>query len=141
MCVESFENYSTLSSFHNVQRYNIRPSCAHSNDGKYREYFTDLQWQAEQRRREIQQQKEAERKLELEHVERNTNMWDGGREIKVRSRQRPREDETDRAKQAERKLEYCNDLQRMINDQTEHKKAIKADIIQSEREVSTVLTW
>ena len=77
--------------------------------------------------------------MEREHVERNTYMWDGGREIKVRSRHKPRGDETDGAKQAKRKLEYCNDLQRMINDQTEHKKAIKADIIQSEREVSNFI--
>lgn len=63
-------------------------------------------------------------------------MWDGG-EVKVRSRQRPRDDETERAKQAEKKLEYCNDLQRMINDQNEQKRSTKVNIIQSEREVST----
>jgi hypothetical protein len=62
-------------------------------------------------------------------------MWDGG-EVKVRSRQRPRDDETDRAKQAGKKLEYYNDLQRMINDQNEQKRSTKANTIQSEREVS-----
>ena len=84
---------------------------------------------------EIQRQKEAERKLELEHVERNTNMWDGG-EVKVRSQQRPRDDETERAKQAEKKQEYYNHLQRMINDQNEQRRSNKANTIQSEREVS-----
>ena len=116
-----------------MQRYNIRPSCTQSNDGKCREYFTDLQQQAEQRHREIHRQKEADRKLEREHVERNTNMWDGGQ---VRSRQRPRGDEAGRAKQVEKKMEYCNDLQKMINDQNEQRKSVKADIIQSERQVS-----
>lgn len=63
-------------------------------------------------------------------------MWDR-EEVKVRSRQRPRDDETERARQAEKKLEYCNDLQRMINDQNEQKRSTKANIIQSEREVNT----
>ena len=54
----------------------------------------------------------------------------------MRLRQRPRDDETERAKQAEKKLEYCNDLQRMINDQNQQKRSIKANTIQSEREVS-----
>ena len=66
-------------------------------------------------------------------------MWDR-EEVKVRSRQRrqrPRDDETERAKQAEKKLEYCNDLQRMINDQNEQKRSTKANVIQSEREVNT----
>ena len=66
-------------------------------------------------------------------------MWDRG-EVKVRSRQRRqrlRDDETERAKEAEKKLEYCNDLQRMINDQNEQKRSTKANIIQSEREVNT----
>lgn len=62
-------------------------------------------------------------------------MWDGG-EVNVRSRQRPRDEGTERAKQVEKKLEYCNDLQRMINDQNEQKRSIKANKIQSEREVS-----
>ena len=68
-------------------------------------------------------------------MERNTNMWDGG-EVKVRSRQRPRDGETERAKQAEMKLEYYNDLQRMINNQNEQRRSNKANTIQSEREVS-----
>lgn len=68
-------------------------------------------------------------------MERNTNMWDGG-EVKVRSRQRPRDDEMERAKQVEKKLEYCNDLQKMINDQSEQRRNVKADSIQNEREVS-----
>ena len=65
-------------------------------------------------------------------------MWDR-EEVKVRSRQRPRDNETERAKQAEKKLEYCNDLQRMINDQNEQKRSTKANIIQSEREVNTII--
>ena len=54
----------------------------------------------------------------------------------MRSRQRPRDDETERAKQAEKKLEYYNDLQKMINDNNEQRRSNKANTIQSEREVS-----
>ena len=118
-----------------AQRYNIRPPCSQFNGEKCREYFTDLQLQAEDRQKEIQRQKEAEKKLEVEHVNRITNMWDNG-EVKVRSRQQPREVEPEKAKQMAKKMEYCNELQKMINHQSEQRKTNKTDIIQSEREVS-----
>ena len=72
--------------------------------------------------------------LEMEHVNKITNMWDGG-EVKVRSRQQPREMEPEKAKQMEKKMEYCNELQKMINHQSEQRKANKAEVVQSEREV------
>ena len=61
-------------------------------------------------------------------------MWDDG-EVKVRSRQRSREMEPEKAKQMAKKMEYCNDLQKMINHQSEQRKTNKAEIIQREREV------
>lgn len=119
-----------------MQRFSIRPAYTQMNDERRREYFTNLQLQAEQRHREIQKQREAERNLEREHIDKITNMWDGGEKQQVRSRQRQRDMEPDKVKQVEKKLEYYNDLQRMINDHHEQRKMHKANIIQSEREVS-----
>lgn len=61
-------------------------------------------------------------------------MWDDG-EVKMQSRQRPREMEPEKVKHMEKQSEYCNELQKMINHQSEQRKANKAEIIQSEREV------
>lgn len=62
-------------------------------------------------------------------------MWDGG-ETKVRSRQRPRENDEERTKQAKKKMEYYNELQKMIDDQNAQRNNTKDNTIQSEREVS-----
>ena len=125
-----------------MQRHNIRPSYmyAQSNGERGQEYFTELQLQAESRHKEIKKQKEAERKLELEHIDRVTKMWDGG-EKKVRSRQRAREAEPGSEKHVERKLEYYYDLQKMIKDQNEKKRNNKANVIQSEKEVCVVTIY
>ena len=124
-----------------MQRYNIRPPCTQSNDERCREYFTDLQLQAEYRHKELQRQREAERKLELEHISKVTKMWDNGESNKTRSRQKSRQLqrgeklEPEKAKVMEKKMEYCNDLRKMITNQNEQRRSNKANIIEKEREV------
>lgn len=66
-------------------------------------------------------------------------MWDNGESNKTRSRQNSRqrgeELEPEKAKVMEKKMEYCNDLQKMITNQNEQRKSNKANIIEKEREV------
>ena len=57
-----------------LQRFNIH----HQQNSTSREYYTDLQKQAETRHRQLQQLKDDEKQLELQHADKASKVWGGG---------------------------------------------------------------
>ncbi len=104
-----------------LQREDLQPTQTLSS----RDYYTDLQRQAEERRQARRQQRETDKQMELEHTQKVAEAWGwGGRWTRG-----------SRGEEDIFRREYCSELQKMMTERSEQKRRSREEDIAREKQV------
>ena len=121
-----------------VQRYDIR-SRRQNQSSDDNGYFTELQYQAEERHKQLQKEKETNKDLDLQHMKKMETTWNNNSsKASPRPRRPPVPEEGTAQQRLMKKREYCNELRKMIDDRHTERRKMKESSIHSDKQVGCV---